>query len=706
MSERLHTTDDFGDAALGAGMSRRSFLQLLGAGLLVTTYADTASGAPGPEAAPEGSVAARLHIGEDGVITVMTGKVDVGQGSRKQFTMAAAEELRAPMDSIRVILGDTALTPDDGGTFGSRTTPSNIPDVRRACAAARELLAQGAARRWDVPATDVALSDGHATRAATGERASYAQLAADQDIAASFRAEPDHGVAVASVDQWEVLGGLAPRPAIRDVVTGAHKFPSDISRPGMLYGAVLRAPRYLSELVGVDTVSAEAIEGVRVVVDGDFVGCVAPTSYAARKGIAALAANATWTHEPHTNSADLFSHLQQTSRASDGRRPRGTSSGSVDAALAEASDVVDATYEVAYVQHVPMEPRAAVAEWADGRVTVWTGSQVPTRVHGQVAEAFDMPSEHVRVIVPDTGGGFGGKHSGEVAVEAARLAKAVGVPVSLRWTREEEFTWAYFRPSAVIEGRGGVDASGSLAAWEFETINAGGSALDTPYDVPNVVTRSLDADGPLRQGSYRALGSTANVFARESLMDELAHTAGQDPLAFRLACLSHERLRAVLEDVAKRADWGGRSRTPGVGMGLACGTEKGSYVAACVEVAADRERGSIEVRHIWETFECGAIQDPISLDAQVRGCIIMGLGGALTEAMAFEDGRILNASLHQYRVPRFSDVPPMSIHLLNRTALPSVGAGETPIVAVAPAIANAIFDAIGVRSRSMPLRLA
>ncbi|MBT3266465.1 xanthine dehydrogenase family protein molybdopterin-binding subunit [Candidatus Poribacteria bacterium] len=691
---------------LGAGMTRRSFLQLLGAGLLVTTYSAVASGAADPGAAPEGSVAARLHVGEDGVITVMTGKVDVGQGARKQFTMAAAEELRAPMDSIRLILGDTGLTPDDGGTFGSRTTPSNIPDVRRACAAARELLTQGAARRWNVTAGEVTLSDGYAAHAATGERASYAELAADKDIAASFRAGQDDGVAVTSVDEWEVLGGLAPRPAIRDLVTGAHKFPSDVSRPGMLYGSVLRAPRYLSDLVGVDTASAEGMEGVQVVVDGDFVACVAPTSHAARKAVAQVAAGATWTHEPHTNSGDLFAHLKQTSRASDGRRSRGTSAGSTDAAFADAARVVEATYEVAYIQHVPMEPRAAVAEWADGRVTVWTGSQVPTRVHGQVAEAFGLPADSVRVIVPDTGGGFGGKHSGETAIEAARMAKAVGVPVSLRWTREEEFTWAYFRPSAVIEGRGGLDENGSLAAWEFETTNAGGSALDTPYDVPNVVTRSLDADGPLRQGSYRALGSTANVFARESLMDELAHAAGQDPLAFRLARLSHERLRAVLEDVAERADWAGRSRTPGVGMGLACGTEKGSYVAACAEVVVDEERRGIDLRHIWQTFECGAIQDPVNLDAQVRGCIIMGLGGALTEAMAFEDGRILNASLHQYRVPRFTDVPPMSIHLLNRPDLPSVGAGETPIVAVAPAIANAIFDAAGVRSRSMPLSLA
>ena len=704
---RPHATyDDLGDTAIGGErMSRRSFLQLLGAGLLVTTYADAASAQPGAVAAPRGSVAARLHIGEDGAITVMTGKVDVGQGARKQFTMAVAEELRAPMDRVRVILGDTELTPDDGGTFGSRTTPSNIPDVRRACAAARELLAEGAARRWDVATDEVTLADGVATHANTGRTATYAQLAADERIAAAFRERQADDISVTPVAEWQVLGAGAPRPDIRELVTGAHKYPSDITRPGMLYGSILRAPRYGSRLVSLDAGAAESIDGVRVVVDGDFAGCVAGTSHAARKGVAALADAATWTHEPHTDGADLFSHLRKTATASEGRRSRGTEVGSTEQAFADAARVLDATYEVSYIQHVPMEPRAAVAEWAHDRVTVWTGSQVPTRVREHLMEAFGLPAERARVIVPDTGGGFGGKHSGETAVEAARLARAVGAPVSLRWTRAEEFTWAYFRPAAVIQGRGGLDANGALTAWEFDTINAGGSALDTPYDVANVVTRSLDADAPLRQGSYRALGSTANVFARESLMDELAHAAGQDPLAFRLARLSNERLRAVLEDVARRAGWAGRSRTPGVGVGLACGTEKGSYVAACVEVVVDEDGRRFQVRQIWQTFECGAIQDPANLDAQVRGCIIMGLGGALTEAVEFQDGRILNASLHQYRVPRFADVPPMSINLLNRPDLPSVGAGETPIVAVAPAIANALFDAVGVRSRSMPLRL-
>ncbi len=695
------TQDDMAAASDDGATGRSPLSEELGRGLLVSTYAEAADGGPAIPSAPEGSVAARLHISEGGRITVMTGKVDVGQGARKQFTMAAAEELRAPMESVHVIMGDTALTPDDGGTYASRNTPSNVPEVRRACAVARRLMAQGAARMWRVDEHDVVVEDGFATHAESGRRASYGELAGNVDIVEAFAAADTAGVSLTPVAEWHVLGGATPRPRIRDLVTGGHAYPSDISRPGMLHGKVPRAPRHGAALIDVDTTAAEAIDGVRVVTDGDFVGCVAPTSYAARAGIEALTASATWTSESHVNGADLFERLRQTAR----RPERTESTAAVDDALTAAAKVVQATYETAYIQHVPMEPQAAAAEWTDGALTVWAGSQVPVHVHARLAEVFELPADSARVIVPDTGGGFGGKHWPEAAIHAARLARAAGAPVSLRWTREEEFTWAYYRPAAVIEARGGLDADGDLTAWDFATINAGRSALDTPYDVPNVVVAALDADAPLPQGAYRALGSTANVFARESLMDELAHAAEIDPLAFRLARLSDARMRAVLEDAAERSAYTSRERTPGVGMGIACGTEKGSCVAACVEVAVDEERGAIDVRHIWQTFECGAIQDPANLDAQVRGCIIMGLGGALTEAIAFEDGRVLNASLHQYRVPRFADVPPMSVRLLDRPDLPSAGAGEAPIVAVAPAIANAVFDAVGVRLRSMPLTL-
>jgi len=355
-----------------------------------------------------------------------------------------------------------------------------------------------------------------------------------------------------------------------------------------------------------------------------------------------------------------------------------------------------------------MEPRAAAAEWKDGKLTVWSGVDGPQGVQGDLARTFRIATEQVRVIVPDMGGGFGGKHTGEAAEEAARLAKAAQRPVAVHWTRAEEFTWAYFRPAAVIECKGGLDADGSLIAWDFTNINAGGAAIDTPYNIANTRILSASSDSPLRQSAYRCLAATANNFARESFMDELAAAAGADPLAFRLAHLENPRIRTILEAAAKHFDWPARRKkiTPEVGVGLACGTEKNSVVAACVEVGIDRKQGQLKVKYVCEVFECGPIINPANLLSQVQGCIIMGLGAALREEMQFEDGKILNAGFAGYLVPRFKDVPKIDVHLINKTDIPSAGGGETPIIAIAPAIANAVFAATGIRIRSMPMRSA
>jgi isoquinoline 1-oxidoreductase len=305
------------------------------------------------------------------------------------------------------------------------------------------------------------------------------------------------------------------------------------------------------------------------------------------------------------------------------------------------------------------------------------------------------------------GGGFGGKHTGEAAIEAARLAKEAGRPVKLQWTRAEEFAWAYFRPAALIEIEAGLDTSNTLIAWDFTNYNSGASALDTPYRVPNTRVRFVESDAPLRQGSYRALASTANNFAREAFTDELAEAAGKDPLEFRLAQLDNERIRNVLVAAAERFGWAERrkKKRPNRGIGLACGTEKNSVVAACVEVEVNPEKGVPRLLEIVEAYECGTILNPANLRSQVEGCIMMGLGPALREEVQFKDGRLTNGKFAGYQVPRFRDVPKAEILLLDRKDLDPIGAGETPIIAVAPAMANAVFEATGKRVRSMPLRV-
>jgi isoquinoline 1-oxidoreductase len=296
------------------------------------------------------------------------------------------------------------------------------------------------------------------------------------------------------------------------------------------------------------------------------------------------------------------------------------------------------------------------------------------------------------------GSGYGGKHSGEVAVEAARLARAAGKPVKLVWTRGEEFTWAYFRPAGVIDIKAAVDGAGRLIAWEFDNWNSGGSGIRTPYDIPNQRIAFHASNSPLRQGSYRGLAATANHYAREMHMDAIARALGVDAVEFRLRHLKDERMRAVLTSVAEKAGWPGKGRT----LGIACGTEKGSYIATAAELS--KTAGGFRVDRLVVAFECGAIVNPDGLHNQVEGSIVQGLGGALFEAIDFRDGVILNGSMAQYRVPRFKDIPPIEITLLDRKDLPSAGAGETPIVCVAPAIGSAA-RAFGPVATALPVAL-
>jgi isoquinoline 1-oxidoreductase len=470
----------------------------------------------------------------------------------------------------------------------------------------------------------------------------------------------------------------------------------------MLYGKVLRPASYGATLRSIDLEPARQMPGVTVVREGDFVGCVAPTTWQAGKALAAISKTAQWDRPPHPSSKELYDLLKSTAQEGRGGRQQGRDA---PAAPANPAREISADYTIAYVQHAPMEPRAAVAEWQGDKLTVWTATQQPSRVQRDLCDAFRLPTSRVRVIVPDTGGGFGGKHSGEAAVEAARLAKSAGQPVHLRWTREEEFTWAYFRPAGLIEVSAAIDDAGALARWEFTNYSSGQSAIETPYRVADRRVRFVGSQAPLRQGSYRALASTANTFARESAMDELAALAMADPLEFRLKHLADGRLKDVLLAAAKTFDWAKMRAAAerGRGVGLACGTEKGSYVAACAEVEV--KESQIRVLRVCQAYECGAILNPRNLQAQVEGSIIMGLGAALTEEIQFEDGKITNADFASYRVPRMSDVPELDVVLVNRPDLPSVGGSETPIIAVAPAVANAVFHATGIRSRSMPLKV-
>jgi isoquinoline 1-oxidoreductase len=449
--------------------------------------------------------------------------------------------------------------------------------------------------------------------------------------------------------------------------------------------------------------------GVTVVVDGAVTGVVAPDELTAIAAVEAI--DAEWTQsEPEPSPAELAAYLRAHPVAGEGRGAgAATTTGDPETALAAGAVRLSATYEAAYVAHVPLEPRSALARWDGGQLTVWTATSTPFRARQELAAEFGISPARVHVIVPDYGGGFGGKHGSVVALEAARLAKAAERPVKVQWSRADEFRAGYLRPAAVIDVASGANANGDLLAWSFTNINSGSAGLTTPYRVPNQALRYQPAAAPLAQGSYRALAATANNFARESHMDELASTLGVDPVAFRHRHLDDERLAAVLDAAATAIGWpdsqvGNAEPELGwSGSGVAIGFEKGGRVAtaARVHIATD---GKLTIRSLVTAVDCGAIVHPDGLANQVEGAVAMGLGPALFEQIDFAGGRILNASMSDYRVPRLGDVPvDVRVVLLDQPDQPSAGGGEAPIIAVAPAIANAIFRACGVRLRAMPL---
>ena len=685
-------------------LDRREFFKFLGAGLVVMSVLKPALAAQESGGARQRrgdslpqDIDAWLHIGENGKITVYTGKVEIGQNIRTSLSQAVSEELHVPIDNIEMVMGDTKLTPFDMGTFGSRTTPTMNLQLRKVASAARDVLIGLAASQWNTAPHQLIAVDGKIKEQAGTRSIEYAALVKGQQLTQTLPAEDP----LIPAADWKVAGRSIPKLDGVDFVTGRHRYPSDQKLPEMLYGKVVRPSAFDAALVSVDTQKAEQM-GVTVVHDGNFIGVAAPTSQLA--SAAAGAIHAEWKADPQPSNKELFDYLRK--NTVEGKDVTGDGdrfdTGSIDEAMKSADHRLQQTYTVQYIAHVPLEPRAAVAKWDGDQLTVWTGTQRPFGVRGQLAEAFHIPEDQVRVLMPDMGSGYGGKHTGETAIEAARLARAAKRPVKVVWTREEEFTWAYFRPAGVIDVMSGVKNDGTLTAWEFHNYNSGSAGIRTYYEVPNQRIIFHAVKSPLRQGSYRALAATANHFARESHMDELAHSVKMDPLEFRLKNLKDERLRAVFEAAAKQFGWG-KSKSAGQGYGMGGGYEKLGNIATFVEVNVDRKSGDVKVVRVVSAFECGAIVNPDGLRNQIEGSNVQGLGGALFEAIEFSNGKILNGRLSQYRVPRFSDLPVIETVLLDRRDIPSVGAGECPLIGLAPAIANAIFDATGTRLRALPL---
>ncbi len=674
--------------------AERDWFGLLGDGLVVVLPPPSGPGAWST------ATSAWLHISPSGQVTAFTGKVDVGQDNRTALRLLVAEELGVPLGSVRLAMGDTDLCPYDMGTFGSRSMPDAGQVLRRTAACARTLLTPADSQH---PMSQYLISQHLISQQLAGERR--------VEIVAGEPALTDPAT-------WHTAGRPHLPPGARAAVTGARRFGSDLSHPGLWHGAVLRPPAPGATLRALDTTAAAARPDVTVVSTADLTGVVAPGQAEARAALADLAAGAAWdvpaAPSDHEIAGFLREHPTQGTQTGRWGGPFLHQEGSAATALESAAIRCEATYTAAYIAPAALETRVAVAEWDEPgpgrrpRVTVWTGTQTPFAVRAQVAEELGIGQPDVRIIVPATGGAFGGKHAGGIAAEAALLAREARRPVKVHWSRAEEFTAGTLRPAAVIDVAAGLGADGSISGWTFTNINSGAPGIWSPYRIADQRLEYQPAASPLPQASYRALAATANTFARESMVDELAQLAGRDPVEFRLANLADERLAAVLRAVAGHIGWepatGQQTTGPGsgLGVGIACGLEKDGRVVTAAQVVLGPGR-QVQVTALVTGYECGTIVNPATVTRQIEGATVMAFGGAMFEAIRFTGGVITNGSFSAYRVPRLADIPPVEVLLLDRPDLPSAGAGETPMIAVAPAIGNAIYAATGRRLRALPL---
>jgi isoquinoline 1-oxidoreductase len=693
---------------LPSEVSRRNFLKILGGGIVVTVSAnDLLALQESParrrfgRALPD-DFNAFLRVGEDGRVACFTGKIEMGQGVVTSLAQMLADELEVSLESVDMVMGDTDLCPWDMGTFGSMSTRFFGPPLRAAAAEAREVLLELAAEGLGVPREELDVSDGVVAVAADPEKKiSYAELARGQKIARRL----DREAVLESVNKFTIVGRPVKRTDAGAKVTGEAKFSGDIRREGMLYARLLRPPAHGATLAGVDASGIEKIDGATMVVDGDLVAVLHPTPDGAERAIALVEAK--WeAPELDLDEDSIFEHLVKVA-------PSGEivdRDGNLDAGRTDTTAEARHTYLDGYVAHAPIETHTAVAEFADGRCTIWASTQTPFRLQTDAAAALGLSEENVRVIPPFVGGGFGGKTANRQAMEAARLAKRTGSPVQVAWSRAEEFFFDTFRPAAVVKINAGVGEGGRITYWDYTTYFAGSRGADHFYDIPHHRTvaspggwRGGPGTHPFSTGAWRAPGNNTNTFARESHIDILAAQAGIDPVEFRLKNLSDAKMRRVLETTASRFGWLESSTPSGRGRGVALGIDAGTYVGLAAQVEVDKTTGKVEVERLVCAQDMGLAINPEGATIQMEGCLTMGLGYALTEEVRFSGRKIHDANFDTYEIPRFSWLPKIETIIVDARNDPPQGGGEPAIIVVGAAIANAIFDAVGARVYRMPM---
>lgn len=686
-------------------LERRDFLKVLGGGIVVFMTVGEKAILASPDVQRRGYPSdfnAYLRIGEDGRVSVFTGKIEMGQGVMTSQAQMLADELGVAFESIDMVMGDTDLCPWDMGTFGSLTTRSFGPYLRAAGANARKVLLQLASEKLGVSESELSVENGEVfVTSSRSSKVTYAELAKGQAIARTL----DEEAVLKSVSEFAVMGKSYQRLDAVEKVTGRAKFAGDIRLPGMLYAKIFRPPSHSTTVRSVDTSRAERIPGVVIVNEEGLVAALHEDPEIAERALQQFRADM---HVPDTSldHENIFDHLLANA-------PRGRQSdarGDLSVGESEASFISEEQYLDGYVAHAPMEPHAALASLEDGKMTVWISTQTPFGDQGGIARAVGISADNVRVITPYVGGGFGGKTSGQQATEAAKLAQITGRPVQVAWSRAEEFFYDSFRPAAVVKIKSGVDESGKICLWDYNVYFAGSRGSDQLYDARNnsITTYGEWGGGgggthPLSVGAWRAPGANTNIFAKESHIDVMAARAGIDPLEFRLNNTSDKRLINVLNAVAEKFGWSKAPAPSGRGFGIACGLDAGTYVAHMAEVAVDRQSGKVTVKRVVCAQDMGIVINPDGATMQMEGCITMGLGYALSEDIRFRGDEILDKNFDTYELPRFSWMPEIETVILKNDELAPQGGGEPAIVPMGAVIANAIYDAVGARLFQMPM---
>ncbi len=697
---------DFSEDPINFPLSRRNFLKKAGSGIFILFMVGEAPGFAAEEnrrrrpGIPT-DFNAFLRIADDGKVYCYTGKIEMGQGVITSLGQMLAEELDIALGSVEMVMGDTDLCPWDIGTFGSLSTRHFGPHLRQAGAEGRYVLLHLASEKLGIPVKRLVVNNGIVYDKKSKKRSiSYAELAKGKKIARQATGK----VPVKTPDQFKIIGKSVKRRDSREKVTGQAKYAADIRLPGMLYAKILRPPSHFSKLITAELSNVKKIPGIRVIKQDGLIALLHEHPDVAQKAVSMIRAKFD-VKEPDLDEKTIFDHLIKS--APKGEKISGK--GTLEKGKKSSEKIFEVTFTDGYKAHAPIEPHAALASVEGNFAKIWPSSQTPFRAKDEVADALAIPAKNVRIISPFVGGGFGGKSRNLQVIEAAKLSKITKRPVQVAWSREEEFFFDSFRPAAVVKIVSGVDRKGRMTLWDYDVYFAGARGSQHFYDIPNSLTKTYGyrrgekSPHPFATGAWRAPANNTNTFARESQIDMMASYAKVDPVEYRLNHLSDKKMYGVLKKAAEKFGWKKALSPSGRGFGVALGIDAGTFVATIAEVEVDRKTGHIQVKRIVCAQNMGLVVNPRGAKLQMESCITMGMGYVLSEDLKFSGGRILDKNFDTYEIPRFSWLPKIESYIIEAQHEKPHGGGEPAIVTMGGAIANAVFDATGVRLTHMPL---